>query len=59
MAARQTAGQSGRQTSPAADVAGTTVTAAITNEAVDELGLAVGQEAYGVVEPSDVMIAID
>ena len=42
-----------------ADVAGTTVTAAITNEAVDELGLAVGQEAYGVVEASDVMVAID
>jgi molybdopterin-binding protein len=40
-------------------VAGTTVTAAITNEAVDELGLAVGQEAYGVVEASDVMVDID
>ncbi len=41
------------------DVAGKTVTAAITNEAVDELGLAVGQEAYAVVKASDVMVAID
>ena len=41
------------------DVAGTTVTAATTNEAADELGLAVGQEAYAVVKASDVMVAID
>lgn len=41
------------------DVNGTIVTAAITNEAVDELGLAVGQEAYAVVKASDVMIAVD
>jgi len=41
------------------DVNGTTVTAAITNEAVDELGLAVGQQAYAVVKASDVMIAVD
>lgn len=38
---------------------GTIVTAAITNEAVDELGLAVGQEAYAVVKASDVMVAVD
>ena len=41
------------------DVNGTIVTAAITNEAVDELGLKVGQEAYAVVKASDVMVAVD
>ncbi len=41
------------------DVGGTIVTASITNAAVDELKLAVGQEAYAVVKASDVMIAID
>jgi molybdopterin-binding protein len=41
------------------DVGGTTVTAAITNEAVDELRLAKGQTAYAVVKASDVMVAID
>lgn len=41
------------------DVNGTVVTASITNEAVDELGLAVGQEAYAVIKASDVMVAID
>ncbi len=41
------------------DVNGTIVTTAITNEAVDELGLKVGQEAYAVVKASDVMVAVD
>ena len=41
------------------DVNGTIVTASITNEAVDELGLRVGQEAYPIVKASDVMIGID
>ena len=42
------------------DVAnGTTVTSSITNEAVDELDLKVGQDAYAVVKASDVMIAVD
>jgi molybdopterin-binding protein len=41
------------------DVAGTVVTASITNEAVDELGLEVGKEAYAVVKASDVIVAID
>lgn len=35
---------------------GHTVTAAITNEAVDELGLAVGDEAIAVIKASDVMV---
>lgn len=41
------------------DVAGASVTASVTNEAVDELKLKVGQEAYAVIKASDVMIAID
>jgi len=39
--------------------AGQIVTAAITNEAVDELGLAPGKTATVVIKASDVMIAID
>ena len=38
---------------------GTTVTASITNEAVDDLKLAKGNQAYAVIKASDVMIAID
>ncbi|HEV7256868.1 MAG TPA: molybdopterin-binding protein [Bosea sp. (in: a-proteobacteria)] len=41
------------------DVGGTIVTSAITNAAVDDLKLTVGQQAYAVVKASDVMIAID
>ncbi|MBF4461968.1 MULTISPECIES: TOBE domain-containing protein [unclassified Rathayibacter] len=41
------------------DVGGSTVTASITNEAVDELGLAVGGQAWAVVKASDVMVAVD
>ncbi len=41
------------------DVNGTAVTSSITNEAVDELGLTKGQQAYAVVKASDVMIATD
>jgi molybdopterin-binding protein len=41
------------------DVNGQVVTAAITNEAVDDLDLKVGQEAYAVVKASDVMVAVD
>jgi molybdopterin-binding protein len=38
---------------------GSIVTASITNEAVKELGLAVGSDAYAVVKASDVMVAVD
>ncbi len=41
------------------DISGTIVTASITNEAVDELGLKVGGEAYAIVKASDVMIGLD
>jgi len=41
------------------DIGGSIVTASITNEAVDDLGLVVGHEACAVVKASDVMIAID
>ena len=41
------------------DIGGAIVTSSITNEAVDELGLAVGQDAYAVIKASDVMVAID
>jgi molybdopterin-binding protein len=41
------------------DVGGQIVTSAITNEAVDALKLAKGQDAYAVIKASDVMVAID
>lgn len=41
------------------DIGGATVTASITNEAVDELRLAKGQQAYAVIKASDVMVATD
>ena len=41
------------------DIGGQTVTAAITNESVEELKLAPGQAAYAVIKASDVMIGID
>ncbi len=36
---------------------GVTITASITNEAIDELGLADGDHAMAVIKASDVMIA--
>lgn len=41
------------------DVGGTIVTASITNDAVTELGLKVGDAAYAVVKASDVMVGKD
>jgi len=38
---------------------GATVTASITNEAVDELQLKSGDSAYAVIKASDVMVAKD
>ncbi len=40
------------------DVNGVIVTASITNELVDELGLKVGEEAYAVIKASNVMVAV-
>jgi len=37
---------------------GQVITAAITNEAVDELGLKAGTKAIAVIKASDVMIAV-
>lgn len=41
------------------DIGGAIVTASITNEAVDELGLAKGMRASAVIKSSDVMIGVD
>ena len=41
------------------DIGGQVVTASITNEAVDEMRLAVGQTAYAIVKATSVMVAID
>ena len=38
---------------------GQRITASITNEAVDDLGLAVGKPAKAVIKSSDVLVAID
>jgi molybdopterin-binding protein len=38
---------------------GQIITASITNEAVDELGLKTGAAAVAVIKASDVMIAVD
>lgn len=41
------------------DIGGQMVTAAITNEAVDDLALEPGQTAYAVIKASDVMVGVD
>ncbi|MGQ3673556.1 TOBE domain-containing protein [Xanthobacter sp. TB0136] len=40
------------------DVQGLKVTASITNEAVDDLNLKVGDEATAIVKASDVLVAV-
>lgn len=41
------------------DVGGQIVTAAITNESAEDLGLVAGKTAYAVAKASDVMVGID
>jgi molybdopterin-binding protein len=41
------------------DIGGQIVTAAITNESVDELKLSPGQSAYAIIKASDVMVGVD
>ena len=41
------------------DIGGQILTAAITNESVDELKLAVGQSAYAIIKATSVMVAVD
>ncbi len=41
------------------DVKGLTVTASITNESVDELGLKAGVKVKAIIKSSDVMVAVD
>ena len=40
------------------DVNGTVVTASITDELVEELGLKVGDKVHAVIKSSDVMVAV-
>jgi molybdopterin-binding protein len=41
------------------DIGGATVTASITNEAVDELKLEVGMSAAAIIKASDVMVGVE
>jgi len=41
------------------DIGGHVVTAAITNESAEELGLAPGKSAYAIIKASDVMVGVD
>ena len=41
------------------DIGGSVVTASITNQAVDELALKEGAQAYAVIKASDVMVGKD
>jgi molybdopterin-binding protein len=41
------------------DIEGATITAAITNESVEDLKLKEGMKAYAIIKSSDVMIGVD
>jgi molybdopterin-binding protein len=41
------------------DIGGQIVTASITNESAEELGLAPGKTAYAIVKASSVMVGVD
>ena len=41
------------------DIGGQSVTAAITNESVDELKLEKGKSAYAIIKASSVMVGVD
>jgi molybdopterin-binding protein len=41
------------------DIGGQVVTASITNESTDELGLAAGKTAYAIIKASNVMVGVD
>jgi len=41
------------------DIGGQIVTASITNESADELGLAAGKTAYAIIKASNVMVGVD
>ncbi len=41
------------------DIGGQVVTASITNELADELGLAAGKTAYAIIKASNVMVGVD
>jgi molybdopterin-binding protein len=41
------------------DIGGQIVTASITNESVDEMGLAAGKSAYAIIKATSVMVGVD
>lgn len=41
------------------EIKGGIVTASITNESVDELGLSKGKKAHAIIKSSDVMVAVE